>query len=81
MNRLCPFRHFLANLAEELVFQRLNPVFGVQHECLFLLEFRCNEAFGIPQCLLADVVGRHHVQIRLRYIDVIAEDLVVSDFQ
>ena len=81
LNLQRPFRRLLPNLTEEFVFQRLNPVFGVQHHRFLLFQFRCNEPFGVTQGLLADVVVRHHVQVRCRHIDVITEDLVVSDFQ
>ena len=40
-----------------------------------------DEALGVDQRLLADVVVRHLRQIRLRDFDVVAEDGVEADFQ
>ena len=76
-----PFGYLLANLTEKIIFQRLYPIFRVQDLCLLLLEFGCNEPFRIPKRLFTDIVVRHIMQVRFRYINVIAEDLIESNLQ
>src|SRR5947209_7524553 len=45
---------------------------------LLLLERRGDVALGADQGLLADVVGRNQVAVRVRHLEVVAEDAVVA---
>ena len=60
----------------------LNPdFFGPQDPGLVILEVRGDEALGVYQGLLADVVGRHQMQVGLGDLQIIAEDLVVAHLE
>ena len=56
-------------------------LFRPQDPGFVILEVRGDEALGVHQGLLADVVGGHQVQVGLGDLQVIAEDLVVAHFQ
>ena len=53
-----------------------NLFLGVQNLRLVLLQLRSGEALGIHQRLLALVVGGRVVQVRLRNLDVVAENRI-----
>jgi hypothetical protein len=66
---------------KEFELQRVDALLRAQQNRLLLLEFGRDEAFGVRQRLLADVVGGHFVQVRLGDLQVVAEDGVVADFE
>src|SRR5664279_1661647 len=54
---------------------------GVEHLNLILFQLRRGKALGVDQGLLAFVFPGREVQVRLRYLEVIAEDAVELDLQ
>ena len=58
---------------------RFDTLLRPQDLALILLELRCDEALGIGQGLLADVVFRDQVQVGVGDLNVVAEDLIVPD--
>ena len=58
-----------------------DPLVGAEDLLFVLLERRRDEALAAGNRLLAVVVGRHRVQVRLRDLDVVAEDAVVADLE
>jgi hypothetical protein len=74
-------RHLLAELREQLQFERLALLLRGQHFLLVLLQLRRDVTLGVLQRLLADVVGRHAAGVGVRHLDVVAVDLVVPDLQ
>ena len=64
-----------------LVLEVADALLGAEDLLLVLLELRRDEALGVDQRLLAHVVGRDPVQVRLGDLDVVAEDLVVADLE
>src|SRR5207253_4368521 len=51
-----------------------NALVGAEHLLLVFFQRRRDEAFAARDRLLAVVVGGHRVQVRLRDLDVVAED-------
>ncbi len=70
-----------AQRLEDLQLPLENPLVGAEHFFFVLLERRRDEPLAAGDRLLAVVVGRHRVQIRLGDLDVVAEHAVVADFQ
>src|SRR5947199_178208 len=66
----------IAQDQEQLVLARLALLLGRQDFLLILLQFRRDVALGILQSLLALIVGRDLGGVRVRDLDVVAEDLV-----
>ena len=66
---------------EEPEFEFLQPRLGAEDFAFQLLERGGSEAFRADQRLLAFVVRRHAVEVGFGDLDVVAEDLVVADFQ
>ncbi len=66
---------------EDLQFQFFQPRLRAQNLALQLLERGGREAFRPDQRLLALIVRRRAVRMRLGDFDVVAEDLVVADLQ
>ncbi len=71
----------LAQLDEQLVLQLLGFLVGREHLLFVLFELRRDIPFGILDGLFANVVVRDALLLGRRDLDVIAEDLVVADFQ
>src|SRR5262247_2481950 len=46
-----------------------------------LFQLQREEAFGVRQCLFTDVIDGGELEVSLRDLDVIAEDLVVADLE
>ena len=74
-------RNLPADLTEQTRLQLGDPLLRVQDERLVLLHLRRDEAFGVHQCLAADVLLRGLRQVGAADLDVVAEDLVVPDLQ
>ncbi|OPZ91349.1 MAG: hypothetical protein BWY73_01116 [candidate division TA06 bacterium ADurb.Bin417] len=70
-----------AQSGQEFRLQGQDPFLGVQQAFLEFLELRGDEAFGVDQGLLAQVILGHQVQIGFAYLQVIAEDPVVADLE
>ena len=66
---------------EQLDLPLEDPLVGAEHLLLVLLQRRRDVALAAGDRLLALVVGRHGVQVRLRDLDVVAEDPVVADLE
>ena len=74
-------RDLAEQLPVELAFQLQDALLGVEHQRLVFLQLGRDVALGVDQRLFADVVGRDECHVRLRDLDVVAEDLVVADLQ
>ena len=71
----------LADLREKTVFD-LDDLFLCAEDLRFkLLEFLRDVAFGIRQCLLSYIALGHEIGAAAAHLDVVAEDLVVTDLQ
>ena len=70
-----------AQRLEQLELALDDPLVGAEHLLLVFLQRRRDEALAAGNRLLADVVGRHGVQVRLRDFDVVAEHAVEADLQ
>ena len=70
-----------AQRLEQLELALEDPLVGAEHLLLVFLQRRRDEALAAGDRLLAVVVGRHGVQVRLRDFDVVAEHAVVADLQ
>ena len=66
---------------EDLELALEDALVGAEHLLLVLLERRRDEALATGDRLLAVVVGRHRVEVRLRDLDVVAEHAVVADLE
>ncbi|GBC99784.1 hypothetical protein HRbin17_02315 [bacterium HR17] len=73
--------NFPPQLHEQLILQLPDAFFRTEHLALQLLEFRRDEPLHICQRLLTDVVFRDKMQVCLRDLKVVAENLVVADAQ
>ncbi len=71
----------LPHFREDPLLQREDLLFGVQHLALVILQLRRGEALRVHQRLLALVIRRREMQIGVRDLDVIAEDVVEPDLQ
>src|SRR5205823_6291768 len=58
-----------------------NPLVGAEHLLFVLLQRRRDEALAAGNRLLAVVIGRDGMEVRLRDLDVVPEDAVVADLQ
>ncbi len=70
-----------AELVEELLLQFERLFLGIEGLGFVFLELFGNVALGVLDCLLADVVGGDLIGRRVIYFDIVAEDLIVSDFK
>jgi hypothetical protein len=59
----------------------VDALLGVQHQRLVFLHFWRDKSLGIDQRLLADVVFGSPVCCAARDLNIVAEDLVVPDFE
>ncbi len=73
--------HRRAQRLEELELALEDPLVGAQDLLLVLLQRRRDEALAAGHGLLAVVVRRDVVQVRLRDLDVVAEHAVEPDFE
>ena len=71
----------LADAEEQVVLDVARAVLRREHARLVLLQLRRDVALGVLQRLLAHVVGGDFLLVRVRDLDVIAEDLVVADLE
>src|SRR5260370_16100260 len=69
-----------AHLCEEFALQFADPVLRIQNECLVLLQVGSDKTFARRKCLLAHIVGWYAAQLRVRYLDKIAEHLGITNF-
>ena len=69
------------NSGEDLALELEDLLLGRQHLRFQLLQLGRGEALGVDQRLLAIVVRRRQVQVRLRDLDVVAEDVVEPDLE
>lgn len=76
------FPHFRAKVAEELVLQLAGPLIRPQDGALHLLELIGHEPLGVGEGLLAHVSALRYLGVvGLGDFDVVAEDVVVADFE
>ncbi len=80
MRTVCGRDRF-ADLLEQGVFQLADLLLGPQHLLLVFLQLRRDEALGVGERLVADIVLRDVREVRLGDLDVVAEDLVVADLE
>ena len=73
--------HTCAQRLEELELALEDPLVGAEHLLLVLLERGRDEALAAGNGLLAVIVGRHRVEVRLRHLDVVAEHAIEADLQ
>ena len=77
--------HFSGNLIPHLdkniIFQRRQPFLRAEHRAFKLFEFLRDIAFTVCKCLLADVILRHSIQVRLADLDIIAEHTIIADLE
>ncbi len=66
---------------EQACFQCNNFLLGTHYFLLVLFQFLGNIAFSRHQGLLPDPFGRNHRLVSISYLQVIAEYIVISDFQ
>ena len=62
-------------------FQRVDAVLGREDLFLVGLEFLGDVTFGVHQGLLADPLRRHLVLVGIAHLDIIAENVVVGNFE
>ena len=74
-------RGLLEQICEQLRLQGAQSLLGAEHLRLVLLELGRHEALASGDRLLALIVGGDELQIRVRHFEVVAEYLVVADFQ
>ena len=72
-------RDLFAQLAKQLLLERLDPLLRLQDLRLVLLQLRGDVALAVRDRLLALVVVGDEVQVRLRDLDEVAEHLVEPD--
>src|SRR5262245_19999069 len=70
-----------ADLAVEIGFEFDDPLAGVGDQRFVLFKLQCEEAFGVRQSLFTYVIAGRELQVRLRDLDVITEDLVIADLE
>jgi hypothetical protein len=70
-----------AQLGEQAPLQFQDLLLRVEDAGLILLQLGGGEALGVDQRLLALVVRRREMQVRLRDLDVVAEDAVELHFE
>src|SRR5580704_18162614 len=69
------------DIHEQLAFDFENAFVGGKNLALVFLELGGSEAFGVDQRLLALIVRRREMQIRFRNLNVIAKNLIETDFE
>ena len=74
-------RYPAAQFDEQAPLDLRDALVGSQDLALVFLELRRGEAFGIHQRLLALEIGGRQVQIGLRYLEIEAKDLVVTNLE
>ena len=74
-------RDLLAQGGEQLIFQRHHPLGGRQDLMFQILQFLCDEPLAVYQGLLADVGFRHLLLKGIGDLNIVAEHLVIADFQ
>src|SRR5262249_57066330 len=74
-------RDHAAQLLEDLELALEDPLVGAEHLLFVFLQRRGDEALAAGNRLLAVVIRRNGVQVRLRDFDVVAEHAVVADLQ
>ena len=70
-----------ADLTKDARFQLQDALLRVHDERFVLFEFERDEAFRLRERLLTRVLCRDQMKIRARYLDKVAEDLIVADAQ
>ena len=73
--------HFLAEPFKEFVFQRGNPFGGGQNRLFQIFQFLRDKTFPVDERLFPYIAFGHLVLERVRDFDIIAEHLIISDFQ
>ena len=66
---------------EETLFQGQDLVFRTEYLLFVFFQFLRDVTLGVRQGLLAHPLGRHLVAIGVTDFDVVAEDVVVTDFE
>src|SRR5229473_149204 len=74
-------REIAQQFHEELKFEFLEPRFGAQNLAFEFFQRRRGETFGAKQGLLALVISRYAIEVRLGYFDVVTENLVEPDLE
>ena len=80
-NALRLLRRLLPDFGEDALLDFEDLLFGGQNLALVFLQLRRGEALRVDQGLLAFVIGGGEVEIGLRDLDVVAEDIVEADFE
>ena len=80
-NRLRMPRRALSHVCEQILFERQDLVFRVQHLALVILQLRRGEPLRIRQRLLALVIRRRQVLVGARDLDVISENVVEAHLE
>src|SRR5262245_7166229 len=70
-----------ANLAVEIGFELDYPLAGVGYQRFMLFQLQREESLGVSQSLFAYVIAGRELEVRLRDLDVVTEDLVVADLE
>src|SRR5262245_43670554 len=74
-------RHPLDQTREELGLKRPQSLFRPEYFRLVFFELRRDEALAAGDRLLARVVARHELEVRVGDLDVVAEHLVVAHLE
>ena len=77
----CLGRDPAADLDKEFAFKRLAALVGVENLRFELLQLRRREPLGVHERLLALVIGGNERKVRLRDLEVIAENVVEAHFE
>ena len=71
----------LPDLTEQVVFQRKELILRVQDGILQLLQSGCRIPLRVGKRLLAHIVLRHQITVRIGHLKIVAENLIVLDAQ
>src|SRR5690606_11292513 len=74
-------RGCLAELEEALVLDLVRSLARVEDLVLVVLELGGDETLAVLERLLAEPIVRHLVAMRVRHLEVVAENLVVADLE
>src|SRR5690349_4975170 len=78
---LIGYSNLAQNIQIDAPLQLLDMLNGGQDTRLVLLKFRSNKTFGIDQRLLAHIIIGGQFQIGVADLDIVAKDLVKTDFE
>ena len=73
--------HTQYQVAEEFGLKAQNLIFGTKDLLFVLLQFLCDITLCLSQRLLAHPLLWHQILIGVTHFEVVAEDIVIADFQ